>query len=287
MISLKDTRLAVFGPGLLGGSLLHDARALHAKEVRVWARRLPRLDEIRAMNLADFTSIDAKDVAKGADILVLCVPVGGMAALAESLVSSEPAEDAIFTDVGSVKGMVMREVAPIFAKRGFTFIGSHPMAGSEKTGLKNSRAGLYQNAACILTPIAGEDRNALKLLSEFWETLGCRVSQMDASQHDEVVARVSHLPHIVAALASIVALRKKPDHGQYAAGGLRDTTRVASGDPAMWREILLENREALLPALLDLRNEADSMIEFLENSNSDQITNLLNEARNLRARHYS
>lgn len=287
MISLKDTRLAVFGPGLLGGSLLHDARALHARELRVWARREAPLEEIRAMGLADFTSTDAAAVAEGADLLVLCVPVGAMKALAESLVTSHTAPGAVFTDVGSVKGMVMREVAPVFAAAGRQFIGSHPMAGSEKTGLEASRAGLYRGAACILTPPDGAPAAAVASLRAFWETLGCRVTEMEAARHDTVVARISHLPHAAAALTALVALRDEPGRGEFAAGGLRDTTRVASGDPGMWREILLENRSAVLPALRDLRDAADAMLLALNDSDGDALTGMLEEARNLRALHYS
>ena len=123
MTSLKELRLAVFGPGLLGGSLLHDARALGVRELRVWARREESLAAVRALGLADFASTEATAVAQGADLLVLCVPVGGMVNLALQLAASQPAEGAVFTDVGSVKGMVMREVAPVFAAEGFTFIG--------------------------------------------------------------------------------------------------------------------------------------------------------------------
>jgi len=287
MNSFSDIRLAVFGPGLLGGSLLLDARALGARELRVWARRLESLAEVKKRGLADFAASDPVEVAEGADLLVLCVPVGGMKELAQQLRSSKAAKDAVFTDVGSVKGTVMRDVAPVFSSSGFQFIGSHPMAGSEKAGLPAARAGLYKDAACILTPPADASRSALERLHAFWRKLGCRTSEMDAATHDAVVARVSHTPHVAAVIAALTAFQPEPDFAQYAAGGLQDTTRVASGDPAMWREILMENREALLPALRDLRSAADDVISSLETGDNARLLDRLTEARRLRATRYS
>jgi prephenate dehydrogenase len=286
MNSLSDIRLAVFGPGLLGGSLLLQARALGVRELRVWARREESLADVRARGLADIAGSDPVEVAKGADVLVLCVPVGGMKALAEQLVSSRPAAGAVFTDVGSVKGMVMREVAPVFEAAGFQFIGSHPMAGSEKGGMSGAKADLYQNAACILTPVHGTAESAIARLHDFWRAMGCRTVEMDAATHDAVVARISHLPHVAAVLAALTALRSDPRAADYAAGGLRDTTRVAAGDPVMWREILMENRDALLPALRDLRAAAEEMIAALETGDGPLLQARLEEARRLRQTRY-
>lgn len=286
MTSLKDLRIAVFGPGLLGGSLLHDARALEAGELRVWARRDEALEKVRAAKLADFASTDAAAVAAGADILVLCVPVGGMKELAQRISPAAVAAGAVFTDVGSVKGMVMREVAPVVTAAGHHFVGSHPMAGSERAGFEAARAGLYQNAACILTPVSGADPGSVERLREFWQALGCRTSEMDAATHDQVVARISHLPHAAAVLTALAAFQPNPVAAQYAAGGLRDTTRVASGDPAMWCEILLENREALLPALQDLRDVLTRFTSAVAQGESGTLLAMLTEAQRLRATRY-
>jgi len=286
MTSLKDIRLAVFGPGLLGGSLLHDARALGAGELRVWARREESLAAVRRAGLADFASTEAAAVAESADVLLLCVPVGGMKMLARQLASARSAAGAVFTDVGSVKGMVMREVAPVFAAAGLTFIGSHPMAGSERTGLEAARHGLYQDAACILTPAEETPRAALQRLHAFWQALGCRTSEMDAAAHDAIVARVSHLPHVAAVLTTLAAFRPDAAAAAFAAGGLRDTTRVASGDPSMWREILMENCDAVLPALRDLRDVSTQFIALLENGDAAALQTMLEEARQLRASRY-
>ncbi len=277
--------LAVFGPGLLGGSLLHDARALNFKSLRVWARREESLGEVQSLGLADFTSTRAAEVAEGADLLVLCVPVGGMKSLAQQIAGATTAPGAVFTDVGSVKGLVMGEVAPVFTAAGAEFCGSHPMAGSDKGGLANARAGLYQNAACILTPAAiGGDAPAL--LHGFWRLLGSRTHVMDAATHDTAVARISHLPHVAAVLTALAAMRPEPGYAAFAAGGLRDTTRVANGDPSMWCEILMENREAILPALRDLAACNAHIIESLETGDAAALNALLSEARALRASRY-
>ena len=286
MTSLKDIRLAIFGPGLLGGSLLHDARALGAAELRVWARRKESLTAVHEAGLADFSSIDPMVVAEGADVLVLCVPVGGMKDLAVQLFAARPAAGAVFTDVGSVKGMVMNEVAPVLAAAGHVFIGSHPMAGGEKAGFAHAKAGLYRHAPCLLTPGPDPDGAALKRLHDYWHAHGCRVHEMDAATHDAVVARISHLPHAAAVLATLAALRNDSSIARYSAGGLRDTTRVASGDPAMWREIMLENRDALLPALRDFRDAAAKLLAIVENNDAASLEALLAEARDLRTTRY-
>ncbi len=282
MTSLKDIRLAIFGPGLLGGSLLHDARALGAAELRVWARRGESLAAVGDAGLADFSSTDPAAVAEGADILVLCVPVGGMKVLAEQLAASHPAAGAVFTDVGSVKGLVMREVAPALTGAGFTFIGAHPMAGSEKGGFAAARPGLYQDRACLLTPLPETPPAPLARLEAFWQAFGCRTFRMDAAVHDAVVARISHLPHVAAVLTVLASLQSDPDNAGFAAGGLRDTTRVASGIPDMWSGILLANRDALLPALRDFQDQCAGVIRMLEQGDSAPLTLLLEQAKLLR-----
>jgi prephenate dehydrogenase len=279
-----DIRLAVFGPGLLGGSLLMDARAMGLREVRVWARREEPLRIVKRRRLASFVSTDPAAVAEGAEIIVLCVPVGGMKALAERLTAARPARKAVFTDVGSVKGMVMREVAPVFRRAGFTFIGSHPMAGSEKGGLAEARPGLYAGAACILTPSPGASRAQVGRLESFWRMLGSHTTTMDAAGHDAVVARVSHLPHVAAVVATLAALKPDPGIARHSAGGLRDTTRVAGGDPDMWCEILMENRACLIPALRDMSRAASKIVSALQKRNRTLLRTQLIAARMLRER---
>ena len=286
MHSLREISLAVFGPGLLGGSLLFDARALGAKHTRVWARREESLTEVRRLGLADFMSTDARAVAAGADILVLCVPVGGMKSLAEAIVQADLPPEAIVTDVGSVKAAVLVGAGDVCRKAGVCFVGSHPMAGAETTGLAAARAGLFQNASCILTPEADTPPAALAKLESFWQALGCRTASMDAARHDSVVARISHLPHLAAVATTLAAFQPDPAMAQFAAGGLRDTTRVASGPPDMWREILLENRTAILPSLADLHQAIGELLEIFQNADEGKLLARLEEAKTLRDLRY-
>lgn len=287
MKSLSDISLAVFGPGLLGGSLLLDARLRGVGELRVWGRREESLAQVRRQDLADFASTEAAAVAAGADLLVLCVPVGGMAALAEQIVRADLGADPVVTDVGSVKASVVAGVGGVCRRAGLDFVGSHPMAGSETAGLGAARAGLFQGAACILTPDADTAPAALAKVEAFWQALGCRTAQMEAARHDALVARISHLPHLAAVAATLASFKPDASMAQFAAGGLRDTTRVASGSPAMWREILLENRLAILPALADLHRATGELLEILEKADEEQLLARLEEAQHLRASRYA
>ena len=161
------------------------------------------------------------------------------------------------------------------------------MAGSEAVGLDAARAGLFDGAACILTPEADTPPAAVRAVESFWQSLGCRVSRMEAGYHDEVVARISHMPHAAAAAVTLAAMEKDPAIAAFAAGGLRDTTRVASGDAGMWREILLENRAAVLPALEDLHRLTGDLLEMLRDADEDKLLRFLAEARRLRATRYA
>lgn len=287
MFPFSDTTFAIYGPGLLGGSLLLEARARGAKQVRVWARSPQSVEKVRTRGLADAASTDAREIAEGADFLILAVPVGAMAGLAEQICQARLAPGAVVTDVGSVKAAVLAGAGAVCRQAGVAFVGSHPMAGAETPGLDAARAGLFENAACLLTPDAATDPAALEKVDQFWTALGCRTSRLDAHRHDEVVARISHLPHLSAVAATLASFKPDASMAQFAAGGLRDTTRVASGLPSMWREILAENRTAILPALRDLHAVTGDLLEILDQGDDDRLLACLEEARQLRATRYS
>ena len=171
-----------------------------------------------------------------------------MAALVSQALAAGLPGGCLITDVGSVKRAPHLSIPPLLAGRGMDFIGSHPMAGSERTGLAAAAADLFHDAACLLTNDEGAPVARAEALERFWQSVGCRTSWMSAASHDALVARISHLPHIVAASAARICLQNPAD-GRFGGGGLRDTTRVASGNPEMWAEILIENRAALLEPL--------------------------------------
>jgi prephenate dehydrogenase len=240
-------RITLLGPGLIGGSIALALRRANGSSVTLWARRAEAVGEIIATGCADIATADLAAAVKDADLVVLCVPVGAMRELAATIAPVIRA-DCVITDVGSVKGLVLAELRPLFRGRG-RFIGCHPMAGSEHTGLAAARANLFDGTTCIVTPEPDTDAAALAVVCDFWKDIGCRVVELPAAEHDECVALVSHLPHLLAAtLVNTVAAQN--EHAFRVVGpGFRDTTRVAAGPPAMWREILRENSAAVLPAI--------------------------------------
>jgi prephenate dehydrogenase len=249
------TKLAIIGPGLLGGSLALAARQLGGFHVSLWARRPEAVDELDALAIADEASVDLLQVGEAADIVVLCVPIGAMPELAQKLLPVLR-EDTLVTDVGSVKGGIVEQLGAIFRDRG-RFVGSHPMAGSEQTGVRAARADLFQNAACMVTPAADSHPGAVEEICNFWKRFGCRVRKLSPELHDELVAAISHLPHLAAAALMNSIDQDIPDALEMAGPGFRDTTRVAAGPPEMWTEIFSKNRRAV-------RKSAEAMIAKLE-----------------------
>jgi prephenate dehydrogenase len=259
------TNLAILGPGLLGGSIALAARERRLHRVALWARRAEAVAEIGARGVADRASTDVRAIVADADVVIFCTPIGVMPALAREIVDAIPAR-ALVTDVGSVKAPVCAELGAIFRERG-RFVGSHPMAGSEQTGLAAARATLFEGAVSIVTPDAQSDPAAVAAIREFWTALGCRVLALAPAEHDEIVALVSHFPHLLAATLVNTVAAENARAFDFCGPGFRDTTRVAGGPPAMWAEILGSNRDAV-------RKAADAMIEKLR-----EIVTLLDRDR--------
>lgn len=314
---VAERRVAVLGPGLLGGSI---ALALVARQpgvaVSLWGRRPAFIDELRRHEWSGLATTDLAEAVDNASLVVLATPVGVMPQLAARLVDIGLADDALVTDVGSVKQPVVDQLTPLLAGTGVGFVGSHPMAGSEQTGMAAARADLFGGACCILTPrpaarghdAAGDsaapagpsapsepwpdDDPRLARLAAFWLGLGCRVKYLPPQQHDAIMARISHLPHLVAALLVNQAIDGAGEGGvaalTSAAGpGFRDTTRVAAGDADMWTEILLENRHALVPLLQGLHQRVGSTLEILERMDDVALRSALEQARHWRRERFS
>lgn len=274
--------LSIYGPGLLGGSLaLAVQERMPETKLRFWARRDTAEAGIRARGIEAefFTDAAAAAAASGASLIILCTPVETMAALAEQIVKADLAPECLITDVGSVKGSVVRELEPILGAR---FIGSHPMAGSEKTGIEAARANLFEKAACLLTPTALARPADLERLREFWSTLGCRLLEFGPDEHDEKVARISHLPHMMATVTTLAALRGDPSAVSCVAGGFRDTTRVSAGDPGLWTGIAMGNRPALVAQLREASAALTELIGILDHSDEAALRQFLAEAKALR-----
>ncbi len=244
-------KVTLVGVGLLGGSL---GLALKARQlvghVEGYVRRAASVTECEQLGVVDHATTDLLAAVRDADLVVFCTPLAQMRPLAEQCATTlKPG--ALVTDVGSVKGPVVRELEPLFAKAGAQFIGSHPMAGGEKTGPAAARADLFERAVCIVTPGTKTPAKLAKQMEDFWAALGGRPLRLTPDQHDSLVARSSHLPHIVAAeLANYVLSPAHPkEQSALCAAGFRDTTRIAAGSPEMWRDIALANRKHLARAL--------------------------------------
>lgn len=277
---IAEPIITIYGPGLLGGSLaLALQQQVPQSKLRLWARREAAAQGILDRGIKAEFYTDATAAAVGASLIILCTPVETMASLAQQIIQAELSPDCIVTDVGSVKGSVVQALLPIFGSR---FIGSHPMAGSEKTGIEAARADLFQNAVCLVTPSAEAPTQALPRLRDFWQILGCRVLEMSPEEHDVKVARISHLPHMMAVVTTLAALRTDPEAIACVANGFRDTTRVSGGDPGLWTGIAMENRPALLAQLQTASDTLTELLEILSKPDEEELRRFLAEAQSLR-----
>ena len=223
-------------------------------------RLRPALDD-GTLDLA-VTDLDAG--VREADFILLAAPVLTIEGLLERVWRAAP-DGALITDVGSTKRNIVRAAERFAATRSLSFVGSHPLAGSEQAGYRVARADLFRGATVVVTPTEATELGALKKTTEFWEALGARVSSLDPETHDRTVAAISHLPHLIACALVDGAARVEPSALELAARGFRDTTRIAAGDPDMWTEIFLANRDALSAtveafreALADLQRAIDA-----------------------------
>ncbi|MFO1482706.1 MAG: prephenate dehydrogenase/arogenate dehydrogenase family protein [Verrucomicrobiaceae bacterium] len=278
-----ERSIAIFSPGLLGGSLAKTIQQrMPGMEIRIWARRAEAVEQVKKEFATAIATTHVAEAIQGASLAVLCMPIQHMATVAREIVSCDLADDLIVTDVGSVKGSIVAELEPIFASTKAAFLGSHPMAGSQRTGLEHARGDLFHQAACILTPTADTNREHLERLRSFWLKLGCRIQEMTPERHDRCVARISHLPHAMAVLTTLAALRDDTSFLDSSAGGFRDTTRVAGGDPAMWAGILLQNRVEMTSALEDAAEVMLELVEMLRTMDEEALRRFLAKAKALR-----
>lgn len=277
-------KISIIGVGLLGGSLGLAVRERQlAGRVEGWVRRKESVTECNETDVADRVTTDLKAVVAGADLIVLCIPVEHMRATLEpALRSLKP--DAIVTDVGSVKSVVVRDLEPMIAKAGGHFIGSHPMAGGERGGIAWARSDLFAHAVCAVTPTETASAAAVEKLTEFWESMGMRVLRLTAELHDELVARSSHLPHLLAAaLAGYVLDPKFPTQQRnLCAGGFRDSTRIASGPVEMWKGIISANRTNLAKDIAALEVRLSELRSALERNELAAVERVLREAHDRR-----
>lgn len=277
-------KLALVGVGLLGGSLGLAARQRRlAARVEGYVRRPDSVAESVRAGAVDAASLDLASVVTGADLVVLCTPVAQMRPLVETMLPAL-ARGALVTDVGSVKGIVVEELEPLVSGAGAHFVGSHPMAGAERTGVGAARADLFEGQVCVLTPTRKTKAEALRKTEEFWGAVGARLMTLSPAAHDDLVGRSSHLPHVVAAELSnyILSPAHPAEQARLCASGFRDTTRIASGSPEMWRDIALANRENLARVLGVFIEDLQEFQHALEKADARAIEEFFLKAKQRR-----
>ena len=278
-------RLALIGVGLIGGSIARAARALGlVRTITATARSEPTRQRIRELRLADDV-VDTSAVAvAGADLVIVCVPIGACGAVAREI-GPHLKPGAIVSDVGSVKADVVREMAP-HLPAGVHFIPGHPVAGTEDSGPDAGFAELFINRWCILTPAKDADASAVERLSQFWKAFGASVEIMSPEHHDLVLAVTSHVPHLIAynivGTAFDLRLVTESEILKYSAGGFRDFTRIAASDPTMWRDIFLHNRDAVLEVLGRFNEDLSTLTRAVRNGDAETLYNTFAERRAIR-----
>ena len=279
-------RLCIIGAGLIGGSIARRAHEGHAiaAEVVVSARTGATLERVREMGFADRVVEDPAEAVRGADLVVLCIPVGAYAEVMRAI-APNLASGAILTDAGSTKGSVLRDLLPLLPK-GVHLIPGHPMAGTEHSGPDAGFASLFEGRYCILTPPPGADPAAIAAVREFWLRCGAMVETMDAQTHDKVVAIVSHLPHLIAfticGTADDLSEETRESVLKFAASGFRDFTRIAASDVSMWRDVFLNNREAVLEMLARFTEDAQAFGRAIRRGEEEFIVDRIQRGRKIR-----
>lgn len=281
-------RLALVGLGLIGGSLARALREAGAvASIRGYDRDPEQIRQALALGVIDSAGSDAADAVRGADIAVIAVPV---LATAAALQACKPglSADMIVTDVGSTKQSVLAAVREIFGALPPRFVAAHPIAGTEKSGVVHSQAGLFRGHRLILTPHEAQDADALSVVEGLWQAAGARVVKMDAARHDAIFAATSHLPHLLA--YSFVEMLTRLDGADAdifpnAGGGFRDFTRIASSSPRMWHDIIRANREQVARLLRQQIDELEQLHEMIEQGRWELLRDVFERARAARERH--
>jgi cyclohexadieny/prephenate dehydrogenase len=278
-------RVAILGVGLVGSSIAHAMRRANlAGHIVGHTKRAETLKRAKRIGFADSLTDSVVKAVKGADLVILATPVGAFGAIAKAM-GPHLKTGAIVTDVGSVKGAVIIDVGPYIPK-GVHFIPAHPIAGTERSGPEAGFAELFDGRWCILTPPKGTNKRALKTLKSFLEKLGSKVDVMDAKHHDLVLAVTSHVPHLIAynIVGTADDLRSVTEGEviKYSAGGFRDFTRIAASDPTMWRDVFLNNKDAVLEVLGRFSEDLSALQRQIRWGDGDALFKLFTRTRAIR-----
>lgn len=279
-------RLCIIGVGLIGGSLaraLRDAGA--CREVVGAGRSVGNLQIAVDLGVIDRYETDLGQAVSGADMVVVCVPLGAMEGVFNAI-KGQLSGQVVLTDVGSAKGNVIEAAQRAFGSVPDFFVPGHPIAGTEQSGVEASFPGLYNNRRVILTPLPGTSARATGRVRDMWEAAGAQVVSMNPVHHDAVLAATSHLPHLLAysLVDTLARLDDNDEVFEYAAGGFRDFTRIASSDPVMWRDICLANRDAILLMVEHYIDDLQVLREAIRNHDGQQLLDVFSAAKAARDR---
>lgn len=286
MVEPVFKRLVLIGIGLIGGSIARGAREFGgiADEIVICDASPEALARAEELGLGDVYEADAGRAVAGADGVILCSPVGSFAGLAAAI-APHLMPGAVLSDVGSTKQSVMRDVGPLVPD-GVWFVPAHPIAGTEFSGPDAGFAELFKGRWCLLTPPPGTDEAAVQKIETLWRILGAQTTRMDAAHHDRVIAIVSHLPHLIAfticGTADDLADETKGEVLQFAASGFRDFTRIAASDPVMWRDVFLNNKDALLEMFSRFSEDAQAMARAVRWGDTEYIEDKIIRSRKIR-----
>jgi len=280
-------RLCIIGTGLIGGSLARALREAGACQEVVGAGRNARnLQTAVDLGVIDRYDTDLAQAVSGADMVVVCVPLGAMEDVFRAI-KDQLAEHAVLTDAGSAKGSVIEAVQRAFGRVPDFFVPGHPIAGTEQSGVEASFPGLYKDRRVILTPLPETSTNATDRVRDMWEAAGARVTEMDPLHHDAILAATSHLPHVLAytLVDSLSKLDDSDELFEYAAGGFRDFTRIASSDPVMWRDICLANGDAIQLMIEHFIRDLQGLSQAVKHHDGPQLLEIFTSAKIARDRY--
>lgn len=275
--------LCVLAPGLLGASVAMACQQNRtAKKISIWSRRANSRAKLMDQPWCDSVCETPAEAAAGADLVVICAPVDFIVPLYNDIQESL-IDGAVVTDVGSTKSLICRQANASDASHSH-FVGSHPMAGSEKTGMEYANADLFVNRPCIVTPTENVPDSAVKQVIRFWKSLGALTFVETPETHDEIVAHISHLPHLLASTLCNLVSKTDKNWQQLAGSGFKDNTRIASGDPTLWKAIIDTNKDEIIRAISKYQDELHTIQSALSNNNIVHIVSVLEQGKQFRDR---
>ncbi len=275
-------KITIIGVGLIGGSLAKAIKENNlAKVVFGFGRDLNRLEKAQKANVIDQFSTNLKEAINDSDIVIIATPVGSFK---EILIEIKPflTSKIVISDVGSTKTNIALIVSQTLGDYSNYFIPAHPIAGKEKSGFEASEANLFNNRKVIITPLETSNPDSISLIQKMWEGTGADVDFMSPESHDELLGMTSHLPHMLAFSLVNYLISKNPSASIYAAGGFKDFSRIASGDAVMWRDICIQNKDQIIDHIRGYQKTLNSLVDAIENENSDELDLLFTSAKKTR-----